>query len=329
MDAAGSKGKRGMLAKLKQMFGGGSKDQAKSKPPASASGTKTATTPPPAKRAKLSRANLSRRFTILTEIGQGSMSKVYRALDKQNGRSICLKVQIPEKNDAAAARANQEQRPHEGQIGLEINHPHIVKTYEFGISTRREHFVVMEFIDGQSLRFVREVRSAPRLADKLELLAQGAEGLAAVHAAGYIHHDVGPHNFLVTSEPRVKMIDFGLTIPNTPVFCRPGNRTGTLNYMAPELVRRETIDERIDIFAFGVMAFEFLTDKLPYDSSTSMAALIARMNHEPRDPAQANPNLPSELHEFLRKLTARKRQDRWARMSTVADVLRGMPTPND
>jgi serine/threonine protein kinase len=96
--------------------------------------------------------------------------------------------------------------------------------------------------------------------------------------------------------------------------------------MAPELVRRETIDEKIDIFAFGVTAFEFLTDKLPYDSSTSMAALIARMNHEPLDPAKANPTLPDELHEFLRKLTARRKEDRWARMSTVADVLREMPT---
>ncbi len=315
-----------MLAKLKEMFGGGGKDQAKVKPQMVVPGPKS--TPVPAKRAKLSRANLNRRFTILSEIGQGSMSKVYRATDKQNGRSICLKVQIPEKNDAAAARANQEQRPHEGEIGLDINNPHVVKTYEYGISTRGEHFVVMEFIDGQSLRFVREVRSAPRLADKLELLAQSAEGLGAVHAAGYIHHDVGPHNFLVTREPRVKLIDFGLTIPNTPLFCRPGNRTGTLNYMAPELVRRETIDERIDIFAFGVMAFEFLTDKLPYDSSTSMAALIARMNHEPLDPAKANPILPPELHDFLRKLTARKKDERWKRMSTVADLLRNIPTPS-
>ena len=294
-----------MLAKLKEMFGGKSSG--------------------PPKKPRMSTVNLGRRYTILAEIGQGSMSKVYRALDKQNGRSVCLKVQIPEKNNAAASRASQDQRPDEGEVGMKVVHPHVVRTYEYGISTKREHFVVMEYIDGQSLRFIRETRSVPKLADKLELLAQAAEGLAATHAAGFIHHDVGPHNFLVTREPRVKLIDFGLSIPNTPLFCRPGNRTGTLHYMAPELVRRETIDERIDIFGFGAMAFEFLTDRLPYDATSSMASMIARINVEPLDPAMANPALPPEVHDLLRKLIARRKDQRWSKMSTLPDVLREMP----
>ena len=101
------------------------------------------------------------------------------------------------------------------------------------------------------------------LGEKLELLAQAAEGLAAVHAQGFIHHDIGPQNFLVDREQQVKLIDFGLAVPNTPLFHRPGNRTGTLQYMAPELIRREATDERIDIFSFGAMAFEFLTGGCP------------------------------------------------------------------
>src|SRR4029077_11815898 len=143
---------------------------------------------------------------------------------------------------------------------------------------------------------VRESRGAS-LAEKLELLAQAAEGLAAVHASGFIHHDIGPRNFLVDREDRVKLIDFGLAVPNTPAFRRPGNRTGTLQYMAPELVRREATDERLDVFSFGAMAFEFLTDRLPYDSNTnnSMAMLLQRINSDPLDPAIANPDLPAEL----------------------------------
>src|SRR3984957_21348849 len=101
----------------------------------------------------------------------------------------------------------------------------------------------MEFIDGLSLQFVREARSA-RTVQKVELLAQAAEGLAAVHAAGFIHHDINPRNFLVDREERVKLIDFGLAVPNTPAFQRPGNRTGMLQYMAPELIRREATDEK-------------------------------------------------------------------------------------
>jgi serine/threonine protein kinase len=205
-----------------------------------------------------------------------------------------------------------------------VIHPHVVRTFDYGPSTRGEHFLVMEFIDGTSLQYVRESRSAPDLADKLELLAQAAEGLAACHAAGVIHHDINPRNYLLDRERNIKLIDFGLAIPNTPAFCRPGNRTGTLNYMAPELVRRETIDERIDVFAFGAMAFEFLTDRLPYDSTTSITALLARINHDPLDPAKANPTLPAAVHDLLRKLIARRKDQRWPKMETVPDALRAI-----
>lgn len=290
-----------MLAKLKQIFGG--KPSGGAKP-------------------KGSKVNLERRFTIVSEGPQGSMSKVYRALDKQTGRTVCLKIQNPEKNEAAAARAAREQRPDEGEIGSKIIHPNVVRTIEYGISTRNEHFVVMEYIDGVSLKYVREARSASTLSEKVELLAQAAEGLAAFHAAGFIHHDLNPCNYLVNREGQVKLIDFGLSVPNTPAFRKPGNRTGTLDYMAPELVRREPIDEGIDIFAFGSLAFEFLTDKLPYQAANSMASMMARMNSEPLDPIKANPNLPAPLLDLLRKLTARRKSERWPKMSTAAEKLR-------
>jgi serine/threonine protein kinase len=272
-----------------------------------------------------SRVNLERRFSIVAETSQGSMSRVYRATDTQSGRSVCLKVQIPEKNQAAAARAETAGRPDEGEIGSRVIHPNVVRTLEYGVSTRGEHYMVMEYIDGQSLQFVRETRAVFGLGEKLELLAQAADGLAAVHAAGFIHHDINPRNYLVDRVRNVKLIDFGLAVPNTAAFHRPGNRTGALNYMAPELIRREPIDERIDIFAFGSVAFEFLTDRLPFDAAGSMGSMIQRINSEPRDPAAANPGLPAELHQLLRKLTAKRKDERWPQMSTVADALRAIP----
>jgi serine/threonine protein kinase len=302
-----------MLGKLKGMFG--------QKGPGEANA-------PGAPRPRRSRVNLQRRYTFVSQTGQGSMSRVHRAVDNQTGRVVCIKVQIPDKNAAAAARSAQELRPPEGEISSKIIHPHVVRTFEFGESTRGEHFLVMEFIDGVSLKYIREAHSTT-LAEKLELLAQAADGLAAVHAHGFIHHDIGPQNFLVDREQQVKLIDFGLAVPNTPAFRRPGNRTGTLNYMAPELVRREPTDERIDIFSFGAMAFELLTDKLPYDSgANSMAMLLQRINSDPLDPARVNPLLPGELCDVVRKLIARRKEDRWATMSTVAEALRGIPVPS-
>ena len=295
-----------MLAKLKELFGSG-----------------TGSGP---SRPRVSRVNLDRRFRIVAQTGQGSMSKVYRAIDNQTGATVCLKVQNPGKNAAAAARTDRA-KPEEGEIARQVVHPHVVRTIDYGISTRGEHFVVMEFIDGDNFQFLRETRAVPALGDKLELLAQAAEGVAAVHAAGFIHHDVNPRNFLVGRDRVVKLIDFGLAVPNTATFQRPGNRTGTLNYMAPELIRRAPIDERIDVFAYGSVAFEFLTDRLPFDAAGSLGSMIQRINAEPQDPARANPGLPPELHQLLRKLTAKQKDDRWPRMATVADALRAIPAP--
>jgi len=271
------------------------------------------------------RVNLQRRFSVVSETARGSMSRVYRALDNQTGRTVCLKVQARDKNDAAKSRASShELRPLEGEMALKLVHPHIVRTFEYGTTNQGEHFLVMEYIDGVSMQFIRETRSA-RTVQKLELLAQAAEGLAAVHLAGFIHHDVNPRNFLIDREHSVKLIDFGLTVPNTPAFRRPGNRTGTLQYMAPELLRREPIDERIDVFSFGVLAFEFLTDRLPYDANNSTTLMLQRINTEPLDAAVVKPKLSEELCSLLRQLTARRTDQRWPSMSTLPKALRSVP----
>jgi serine/threonine protein kinase len=293
-----------MLGKIKEMFG-----------PGSATGDSV----------RRRRVNLQRRFTIVSEMAHGSMSRVYRAIDNETGRTICLKVQHREKNQAAVARASGlEPRPPEGEIAIQLVHPHVVRTFEYGDSNQGEHYLVMEYIDGVSFQYLREARLA-RTAQRAELLAQAAEGLAAVHSAGFIHHDINPRNFLVAREQQVKLIDFGLAVPNTPAFRRPGNRTGTLQYMAPELLRREPIDERIDIFAFGVVAFELLTDRLPYDASNTTTLMIQRINTEPLDPVVVKPKLSDEICDILRKLTARRREQRWPSMSTLPEALRSVP----
>lgn len=274
------------------------------------------------------RVNLGRRFTLISLTGQGSMSQVHKALDKEMGRTVCLKVQLRDKNDAAVARASREAlRPDEGAIASQIVHPNVVRTFDYGESTKGEHFVVMEFIDGVSLQYVREAQG-PSLGRKLELLLQAAEGLAAVHNAGFIHHDINPRNFLVDREDRVKLIDFGLAVPNTPAFCKPGNRTGTLQYMAPELIRREPTDARLDIFAFGAVAFEFLTGRLPYDagagSNNSLAMILQRINHDPLDPGDIAPSLPPAVCAVLRKAIARRKDDRYASMTDLIRDLQAL-----
>lgn len=253
------------------------------------------------------------------------MSRVYKAYDQEQGRTVCLKVQNREKNAAAAARASREEpRPPEGSIAIQVDHPHVVRTFEYGETTAGEHYLIMEFIDGFSFQYLIDARQG-RTVQKVEWLAQAAEGIAAIHAAGFLHHDINPRNFLLNREHRVKVIDFGLAVPNTAAFRGPGNRTGAIQYMAPELIRREPIDERIDVFSFGAVAYELLTGRLPYPGTTSTTTMLQRINTEPIDPAQIKPKLSDELCEVLRKLTARKREDRWPTMATLPDVLRSIP----
>jgi serine/threonine-protein kinase len=269
---------------------------------------------------------IQKRFMIQSDVSsQGSMSRVYKAMDAETGKTVCLKVQDREQNEAAQARASRyEARPSEGAIAIQVRHPNVIRTLEHGTTSKGEHYLLMEYVNGVSFDRVQDARLG-RTADRVEWLAQAAEGLAAVHEAGFIHHDVNPRNFLINRDQKVKIIDFGLAVPNTPAFRKPGNRTGCLLYMAPELLRREPIDERIDVFSFGVVAFSLLTGGLPYDSPASPNALLQRFSLPPNDPAKLRPKLSDELCEVLRSLTVVDKSDRWPRMATLADRLRAIP----
>lgn len=288
-------------------------------------------TAPPKPGGRRSGVDVQRRFHIQLDVSsissQGSMSRVYKAVDSETGKTVCLKVLDRGKNEHAHARASRhEERPSEGAIAVQVRHPHVVRTFEHGITSLGEEYLVMEYIHGLSFEAVYQ-QNLGKTDQRMQWLAQAAEGLAAVHAAGFIHHDVNPRNFLIDRgrDLQAKVIDFGLTVPNTPAFRKPGNRTGCLLYMAPELMRREPIDESIDVYGFGVVAFQVLTGKLPYDVAASPNALLQRFRNPPTDPQALKPKLSDEVRDVLTKLIAVDRRDRWPSMATLADHLRSIP----
>jgi serine/threonine protein kinase len=280
---------------------------------------------------KLPRINVSNRFDLLGRTGQGSMSKVFRAHDRKIGRNVCLKILDKEKTKKFEDRfiAAKLKRPIEGAICSALRHPNIVQTYEYGYTNKGEQYIVMELVDGMGLNFLIETRSAQLKKNRVNLLLQVTEALDHLHQQGYLHRDMCPRNVMVTKDNTVKLIDFGLSVPYTPEFCGPGNRTGTPNYMAPELIKRVTTDHRIDLFALGVTAYELFTNALPWESTRSLQTLQRHLNHVGRNPLDAKPGLDPQIAEFLVKAIERDPRDRYQTAGDFRDALKLLPEESE
>lgn len=278
----------------------------------------------PKKRASGPRVNIEKRFTLHGRLGQGSMSAVWRATDSKSGRQVCVKVLDKKKLELLLKRFVGLDRPDEGEIAAALSHPSIVRTIEHGVTSKGEQFLVMEFLDGVGLNFLIDTKSKQLIGHELELLLQAAEGLAYIHAQGYIHRDVCPRNMMVLSDGTLKIIDFGLTVPNKPAFRKPGNRTGTANYMAPELIRRSPTDERIDVFSFGVTVYETLTGGFPWESTESLQTILQHLNWPARDPRELKPDLDQKAADVLLKGVERDPGSRFRSMGEFIAALRGL-----
>jgi serine/threonine protein kinase len=276
------------------------------------------------KKEKLLVADISKRFDLRGRTGQGSMSKVFHAYDNKLGRMVCLKILDKAKTAAFEARFTNQglDKPSEGAVCISLRHPNCVATYEHGITTQKEPFLAMEWIDGLGLNYLIETKSPQLKGNRVNYLKQLAEAVEYLHGARFLHRDLCPRNVMVTKEGLVKLIDFGLTIPYTPEFCRPGNRTGTADYLAPEIIRRQATDHRVDVFALGVTAFEMFTGGLPWERSLSSEETLRRhMNTPPRDPKDVNPDLDDDLCNLLRKAIARDPADRIPSATAFREAL--------
>jgi serine/threonine protein kinase len=273
----------------------------------------------------LPRIDIRKRFELMGRMGQGSMSKVWRARDKSLGRTVCLKLLDKEKTAKFEARFIGLVKPKEGAISVALRHKNLVQTFEHGMTTEGEYYVVMELIEGNGLNFLVETRSDQLNGNRVNYLSQLAEGLEYMHKLGFLHRDICPRNVMVTREGQVKLIDFGLTIPYQPQFCKPGNRTGTPNYLAPELIRRTSTDHRVDLFALGVTAYEVFTYGLPWEKAESLQTLLSHMNSAGRDPRDLRPDLDEKTARFLIKAIERDPRERFQTAEQFREALQTLP----
>src|ERR1043166_5625940 len=269
------------------------------------------------------------RYEIRSKIGEGGMGEVYLALDTKLDRHVALKILPPE---LAEQHDRMRRFVQEAKAASALNHPSIITIYEIDES-ESGHFIATEFIDGATLR-EREAKHALTLSESLDVVIQIAGALRAAHDAGILHRDIKPENIMVRRDGIVKVLDFGLAKLTEPKFSEsidpeaptranfktdPGVVMGTAIYMSPEQARGVAVDARTDIFSLGVVLYEMVTGRLPFEGTNRNEIVAAVLSdREPQPLTRYSSEAPSELGRIVSKALRKNPDERY---QTIKDML--------
>lgn len=270
-------------------------------------------------------------YRIESLIGVGGMGEVYLARDERLGRKVALKF-LPQSLTADEAQLNRLE--HEARTASALNHPNILTVYEIGIDGRR-HFIATEFIEGETLRAVL-ARGKLDLRDALNIAIQVGSALAAAHKSGVFHRDIKPENIMVRPDAYVKVLDFGIAklseqkeAPsqaemriNAEFQTASGLIFGTAHYMSPEQARGQTMDARTDIWSFGVVLFEMLAGRPPFEGKTPSECIAAVIKREPALLALKPQQVPAPAEQIVRKALRKDKEERYQSVEEMLGDLR-------
>lgn len=272
-------------------------------------------------------------YRLVEKIGSGGMGEVFKAEDTKLGRTVALKVLPASANENLTAKRRFLK---EAQAASALNHPNIVTIHAIE-EAEGVGFIVMEFIEGQTLRETIERDGALPLAKLLDVGLQVVDALEAAHEVNLIHRDIKPANILVTSRGRAKVLDFGLAkimrtiadgVDNEAVtlmnLTDEGTVLGTAFYMSPEQTRGEVLDARSDVFSLGCVLYEAATRSLPFTGPSVLGIMHAIATVDPTPPSLVRPELPREFDLIIERALAKDRDRRYASVHEMAEALRSL-----
>lgn len=272
-------------------------------------------------------------YRVISKIGQGGMGQVYKAEDTKLGRHVALKLLSDEATQDKTARHRLLK---EAQSASALNHPNIVTIHAIEEADGLD-FIVMEYVEGETLKAYIDRMGALPLTTLLEIGTQITDALGAAHAINLIHRDIKPANILITSTGQAKVADFGLAKTVRPItteidFEAPtlveltgaGTILGTVAYMSPEQTRGELLDLRSEIFSLGAVLYEAATGRVPFSGLSLLAIMHAIATIAPPFPSLLRPELPREFDLIIERALAKNKEQRYASTSELGDALRSL-----
>ena len=265
-------------------------------------------------------------YEIIKQIGEGGMGEVFLAEDTRLNRKVALKLLATHITEDKNRVSRFQQ---EAFATSALNHPNIITIYEIGKWQDRD-FITTEFIDGMTLRSVLQKKNLA-INEALNIALQIASALAAAHSAGIVHRDIKPENIMIRPDGLLKVLDFGIAKYRPSEDRRKalietgiGEVIGTAAYMSPEQARGQEIDERTDIWSLGVILYEMLSGKLPFQGSTKSDRIAAILEHEPAPLTKTGGKISPQLQQIVDRALAKDRTKRYGDISEMAEDLHSL-----
>lgn len=268
---------------------------------------------------------LGNRYEIIEKIGSGGMSDVYRAKDHSLGRDVAIKVL---KSDFAQDSSFVTKFRAEAQSAAALEHPNIVNIYDVG-SEDGLYYIVMEYIEGITLKQYIAKKGRLGYNEALSIAIQMARGIEAAHNKGIVHQDIKPQNIIISKEGKVKVTDFGIARAANSNTIHAGSM-GSVHYVSPEQARNGFVSYASDIYSLGIVMYEMVTGRVPFDGDTPVAIAIQHIQSQMTPPEEIVPGLPIAVSRIIEKCTMKSPERRYASASELlVDLKRAMVNPDE